>query len=111
MLNRHGISGPGEVDAGIEYEAARLPRELTTAVTWYMSEHGVTKRELAQRMRVTPGRVSQILSGDENLTLRTLAAVCTALDARLRVELVPSKPAGPAHGTFARGWPNRDETR
>jgi DNA-binding Xre family transcriptional regulator len=103
MLNRHGASGPDEVGANIEYEAARLPREVTTAVTWYMAEHGITKREFAQRMGVTPGRVSQILSGDENLTLRTLAAVCTALDARMRVELVPGKPAGPAHGTFTHG--------
>jgi transcriptional regulator with XRE-family HTH domain len=94
--------GDGEVEDAVEYESARLQRELTTAVSWYMEERGISKRELAQRLRVTPGRVSQIMSGGENLTLRTLATVCTALDAHLRVELVRDKPADPAHGSFTR---------
>ncbi len=96
-------STAGEVDFGAEYEIARLPRELTTAVSWYMDEHGITKRELARRLKVTPGRVSQILSGDENLTLRTMAAVCAALDVHLQVELVGNKPADPAHRQFTHG--------
>lgn len=96
----HGTPATGEVRDAVEYESARLQRELTTAVTWYMDERGITKRELAHRLNVTPGRISQILSGGENLTLRTLATVCTALDAHLRVELTPDKPAGPAHGAF-----------
>jgi transcriptional regulator with XRE-family HTH domain len=101
---RRGHSGAGdeEIEDAIEYESARLQRELTTAVSWYMQERGITKRELAQRLRVTPGRISQIMSGGENLTLRTLATVCTALDAHFRVELVPDKPADPAHGAFTR---------
>jgi hypothetical protein len=40
------------------------------------------------------GRVSQILTGGENLTLRTLAALSTALDARFCIELSPLKAAG-----------------
>lgn len=72
-------------------ELAHLPRQLTTAITWYMKEHGVIKAQLAQKMGVTQGRVSQILSGDENLTLRTLAAVCVALDAHLDAKLVPNE--------------------
>lgn len=96
----HGTPANGEARDAVEYEAARLQRELTTAVSWYMDERGITKRELAQRLKVTPGRISQILSGGENLTLRTLATVCTALDAHLRVELTPDKPADPAHGAF-----------
>ncbi len=43
-----------------------------------------------------PGRVSQILGGGENLTLRTLAALSTALDARFDVELNALK-AGDAY--------------
>jgi transcriptional regulator with XRE-family HTH domain len=71
-------------------ELARLPRDVTTAITWRMKQLDVNKAWLAREMGVSPGRVSQILSGDENLTLRTLAAVCVALDARLDVELVPN---------------------
>lgn len=96
----HGTPARGEAADAVEYESARLQRELSTAVTWFMDERGISKRELARRLKVTPGRISQILSGGENLTLRTLATVCTALDAHLRVELIPDKPADPAHGTF-----------
>jgi DNA-binding Xre family transcriptional regulator len=90
----------GSLESQAEYELARLPRDMTTAVTWHMKERGLTKRELAQRLNVTPGRVSQILSGDENLTLRTLAAICAALDAHFRVELVENKPAETALFAF-----------
>ncbi|MGH3201158.1 MAG: helix-turn-helix domain-containing protein [Streptosporangiaceae bacterium] len=35
-----------------------------------MRERGLTRADLAARMGVSPGRVSQILGGGENLTLR-----------------------------------------
>jgi transcriptional regulator with XRE-family HTH domain len=76
---------------------------MTTAVTWFMKERGITKRELADRLNVTPGRVSQILSGDENLTLRTLATVCAALDAHFQVDLAENKPSEAALFAFAKG--------
>jgi transcriptional regulator with XRE-family HTH domain len=54
-----------------------------------MREHKVTRSDLAAAMHVSPGRVSQILSGGENLTLRTLGSVITALGARLEISLHP----------------------
>jgi transcriptional regulator with XRE-family HTH domain len=86
--------------AQTEYELERLPRDMTTAITWYMKERGITKRELANRLDVTPGRVSQILSGDENLTLRTLATMAAALDAHFQVGLAENKPAEAALHSF-----------
>jgi transcriptional regulator with XRE-family HTH domain len=88
----HGSLRP-DLDLGLdqdrlEYEMERLPREVTTALSWYMEEEKIPQRELARRMKVTAGRVSQILSGDENLTLRTLAAVCVALGAHFQLDLV-----------------------
>jgi transcriptional regulator with XRE-family HTH domain len=38
-------------------------------------------------MGVSPGRVSQILSGDENLTLRTLSSVAAALGAEIELAM------------------------
>jgi transcriptional regulator with XRE-family HTH domain len=72
-----------------EDESMDLCRAVTDEVTWYMREHKVPRAELAQAMGVSPGRVSQILSGDENLTLRTLASVVSALGARVEVVLRP----------------------
>ena len=71
----------------VEDELLTLVTQLTNEINWYMRERGLTRADLAARMGVSPGRVSQILGGGENLTLRTLAALSTALDARFDVEL------------------------
>jgi transcriptional regulator with XRE-family HTH domain len=71
----------------IDEEMLALVTRLTNEISWYMRERGLTRADLAARMGVSPGRVSQILSGGENLTLRTLAALSTALDARFDLEL------------------------
>jgi transcriptional regulator with XRE-family HTH domain len=70
-------------------EATGLQQEVVDEITWYMREHKVTRSDLAAAMHVSPGRVSQILSGGENLTLRTLGSVVTALGARLEITLHP----------------------
>jgi transcriptional regulator with XRE-family HTH domain len=72
-------------------EMLALVTQLTNEINWYMRERGLTRADLAARMGVSPGRVSQILGGGENLTLRTLAALSTALDARFDLELTPLK--------------------
>ncbi len=70
-------------------QANDLARAVVDELTWYMSEHKVTRADLAQAMGVSAGRVSQILSGGENLTLRTLSGVISALGADLEVTLHP----------------------
>jgi transcriptional regulator with XRE-family HTH domain len=84
----------------IDEEMLALVTQLTNEVTWCLRERGLTRADLAARMGVSPGRVSQILSGGENLTLRTLAALSTALDARFDVQLSPLK-AGDAYTSRA----------
>lgn len=64
-----------------------LVHNIVDEVTWYMSENKISRADLAQSMGVSPGRVSQILSGDENLTLRTLSSVAAALGAEVEVVL------------------------
>src|SRR5467141_1754467 len=71
----------------VDEEMHGLVTQLTNEITFHMRECGITRADLAARMGVSPGRVSQILGGGENLTLRTLAALATALDARFDFEL------------------------
>jgi len=78
-------------EAQIDEEMLALVTQLTNEVNWHMRERGLTRTDLAARMGVSPGRVSQILGGGENLTLRTLAALSTALDARFDIELSSPK--------------------
>jgi transcriptional regulator with XRE-family HTH domain len=82
-------------------EVGGLAQEIVDEITWYMREHKITRADLAASMGVSAGRVSQILSGDENLTLRTLGSVVDALGARLELTLgdaegSPAALAGPA---------------
>jgi transcriptional regulator with XRE-family HTH domain len=77
----------------------KLARQATAALAGLLSKRGMTRKDLAQRMNVSPGRVSQILSGDENLTLRSLAAVAEALGTRVEIHFVdPSRPAASGAG-------------
>jgi transcriptional regulator with XRE-family HTH domain len=97
-----GVSPDHRATEGqIEDELLALVTQLTNEINWYMRERGLTRADLAARMGVSPGRVSQILSGGENLTLRTLAALSTALDARFDIELSALKggEAFTRHGT------------
>lgn len=73
--------------------AGRLARQATASLAGLLAERGMTRKDLADRMGVSPGRVSQILSGGENLTLRSLAAVAECLDAQ--VEIVFSDAPAP----------------
>ena len=75
------------VETQIDEEMLALVTQLTNEINWYLRERNLTRADLAARMAVSPGRVSQILNGGENLTLRTLAALSTALDARFDLEL------------------------
>ena len=77
----------GAIEARVDEEMHGLVTQLTNEITFHMRERGITRADLAARMGVSPGRVSQILGGGENLTLRTLAALAVALDARFDFEL------------------------
>ena len=84
-LRRTPRSRAGTEDAG--HTSADLIRVFTDEVSWFMSEHKISRNDLAQSMGVSPGRISQILSGDENLTLRTLYSVAVALGAEFEVSI------------------------
>jgi transcriptional regulator with XRE-family HTH domain len=70
-------------------EPGDLVRLVVDEITWYMREHKMSRADLAHAMSVSPGRVSQILSGDENLTLRTVSAALLALGAEPQFTLRP----------------------
>lgn len=101
---RHGSGRSGERGAGSLRGTGSqrgawppgtdLTRLFVDEVSWFMSENKITRADLAHAMGVSPGRVSQILSGDENLTLRTLSGVLTAAGAA--PELILRPVDGPA---------------
>src|SRR5262249_3109748 len=95
-------SGQEAAEAQVEEELSQLITRLTNEINWYLHERNLTRADLAGRMGVSPGRVSQVLSGGENLTLRTLASLATALDARFELDLRPREAAAGAANHDAR---------
>ncbi|HEY3956636.1 MAG TPA: helix-turn-helix transcriptional regulator [Streptosporangiaceae bacterium] len=81
-------------DTGADEELTDLITQVTNEIDWLMRENQITRADLAARMGVSPGRVSQVLSGGENLTLRTLASLSSALDAHFEMELRPVGVSG-----------------
>jgi transcriptional regulator with XRE-family HTH domain len=108
-LRLGATSGQGAAEARVEAELSQLVTQLTNEINWYMHARGLTRADLAGRMGVSAGRVSQVLSGGENLTLRTLAGLATALDARFSLELKPREPTNTSSGELT-GMPARAET-
>ncbi len=53
--------------------------DTTELICSLMKEAGVTRSELAARMGKTKGNISQMLSGDRNLTIRTVSDLMTYL--------------------------------
>lgn len=94
MVLRRSARSPGRTGAAGRDTAPAgqtdLVRTFVDEVTWYMTEHKVSRAGLAQAMGVSPGRVSQILSGEDNLTLRTLSMVVDALGAEFDISLRPA---------------------
>lgn len=72
---------------GLDVE--RLLLEATENLCLVMEREGVTSRELARRLRVSPARVSQMLDGTRNLTLATLAEAFHVLGRSLHVTYGP----------------------
>ena len=60
---------------------------VAEAIWREMEKQDVSRAALAKLMDATPGYITQILSGQRNLTLRTLADIADALDSGVRVKL------------------------
>lgn len=71
------------------FEEELLFGESTDTIEALLESLGISQRELAARLGVSQGRVSQLLSGRENITLRTLGALGWALGVRFELNPVP----------------------
>ncbi|MGP3980030.1 helix-turn-helix domain-containing protein [Streptomyces sp. KR80] len=86
-----------------ELPASRLARQAATSLAGLLAARGLSRSELAKLMGVSPGRVSQMMSGDANLTVRSLASVAAALDACVEIRFfdLPQPPTGCQVGSGA----------
>lgn len=72
------------------FHQERVILEVTEAICQYMTAHNISRSELARRLGKEKSFVSQVLNGERNLTLRTIADITWAIGCDPRVKLVES---------------------
>jgi transcriptional regulator with XRE-family HTH domain len=81
-----------DYDRMVEEESLIL--EATEMIEGLLENKGLNRKELAEKLGRSKGFITQILSGDRNMTLRTLAALAFALDHRVNVAASPLAASG-----------------
>lgn len=67
---------------------------ITKEITRQMTLKGMTQTQLAKKIGKTPAFVSRALSGDQNLTLKTIASFVAALDSKMEVKILSQESKG-----------------
>jgi transcriptional regulator with XRE-family HTH domain len=78
-----------EILDSTNYQVEDLVLTLTGEFLRQMELTGTSRSELANRLGVKPPRVTRILQGNDNFTLRTVVHVADALGCRLVFTLAP----------------------
>ncbi|MFD8112234.1 helix-turn-helix domain-containing protein [Streptomyces microflavus] len=104
------------VDGARRLASARLRREALRSLHVALKASGLSQTELADRLRIRKSAVSQVLNGDGNLRIKTLAEYLSALGYELDMRLVeageprkavteqrPVRPAFPQHNAGVTG--------
>lgn len=81
------------VRAGSDYQTEQLIDAITEAIIDRMFELQLSRAQLAERLGVTPARVTNLLRG-ANFTVRTLAEIGSALDCDLSLGFEPRERRG-----------------
>lgn len=77
----------GKVEGTPSFETERLLISITEALVGRLIELDLKKSDLARAMNVDRSIVTRALSGDQNMTVRTMVSMALALGCRVRVEL------------------------
>jgi len=91
-------------------EEETLIFEATEVISELLDVRRMSRKDLAKKLGRSKGFVTQVLAGDRNMTLRTLADLAFALNQRVELEAVPlDKQQDSDYGSEA--VPRRTEAR
>ncbi len=76
-------------------------RQIALSMLYYLEEKGMTQKELADKMNVTPTYVGKLLKGKENLSLETITKISEALE----VDLINIQKPYSTSGLNSSWWP------
>jgi len=69
--------------------------EIVAKICEYMERHNISRTELARRMGKNRSFITQILSGERNFQINTLAGIIYSLGAGFKVSIYPQGAAYP----------------
>lgn len=72
-----------------EYLAEKIAADLALRVEGRLEERDMSRKDLADRLKVSKAYVSQVLNGHTNMTLLSLCKLAHALDLQIRIEMAP----------------------
>jgi transcriptional regulator with XRE-family HTH domain len=65
-----------------------ITHKVVSELHTFIEKSGISQRELASRLGVSEAHVSKTLSGDRNITLKTLAKILSAVGGELQVKII-----------------------
>ncbi len=80
-----------DIENDPEMIAIDVQMDVALEVERLMESEGVTQKELAGKIGVSPARVTQILSGERNLTIKTIVKIATAMGMRPRIDFTAKR--------------------
>ncbi len=73
-----------------EWERTALARAVAIAIVRYRADHGVSQRELAQRLRMKQPQVARLELGEVNPSIDTLMRVSSRLGIEFTIDVRPA---------------------
>ena len=78
-----------ELKSTQEYWTTRIQLDLYTHIKKYMKDNGLNRTQLAQKLGVTKGYITQVLSGNFNHRLAKLVEFSLAIGLVPKIQFIP----------------------
>lgn len=66
------------------FKAMRAILDVLSDVSRIMKEKHLSKKDLAEKMNVSPAYITKIMRGSENLSMETIAKIAVAMDCEIK---------------------------
>ena len=86
VLAEHLAADP---EFAVEWERLALARMVAIQLIGYRSDHGLSQRELAERLRVSQPRIVELESGEKNPQIETLVKIAAATGLEFAIDIAP----------------------
>jgi len=73
-----------------EVKTEAIKEVLALQIKQIMKEKGLSKRDMADKMKTSRSFLNNLLSPDKSVTMKTLAGAANALGKKLEIHLVPA---------------------